>query len=86
MTNVCFERDDFLLRNDMLLLNNGSFGACPTSVLESCRTWRGQTSRSIPPASWTDGPGFSRKREISSLSICIRVTAISHLYQMPQWA
>ncbi len=33
-------RDDFLLRRDMLLLNNGSFGACPKPVFETYQRWQ----------------------------------------------
>ena len=33
-------RDDFLLRRDWRLLNNGSFGACPVPVFEDYQKWQ----------------------------------------------
>lgn len=33
-------RDDFLLRRDWRLLNNGSFGACPKPVFTAYQDWQ----------------------------------------------
>ena len=38
-------RADFLLRSDVLLLNNGSYGACPEVVLKACRSWQAEFER-----------------------------------------
>lgn len=35
-------REDFLLRRDWRLLNNGSFGACPRPVFESYQRWQAE--------------------------------------------
>ena len=33
-------RDDYLLRRDWRLLNNGSFGACPQPVFDDYQKWQ----------------------------------------------
>ena len=38
-------RDLFLLRDDVVFLNHGSFGACPRPVLEKCAAWQLELER-----------------------------------------
>ena len=33
------QRSDFLLREDIIFLNHGSFGACPRAILDEQRRW-----------------------------------------------
>lgn len=40
MLNIDTIKDEFLLRQDWLLLNNGSFGACPKPVFEEYQRWQ----------------------------------------------
>ena len=33
------QRADFVLRDDVVFLNHGSFGACPKVILEQQQSW-----------------------------------------------
>jgi isopenicillin-N epimerase len=38
-------KSDFLLENDLIFLNHGSFGACPQPVFEAYQDWQLQLER-----------------------------------------
>lgn len=45
MTDRAHIRDEFLLRDDVVFLNHGSFGACPRSVFERYQAWQLELER-----------------------------------------
>ena len=38
-------RDDFLIRNDIIFFNHGSFGACPKAVFAEYQAWQLELER-----------------------------------------